>query len=95
MNAILGMSHLAMQTQLDARQADYLRKIHGAATLLNIINDILDFSKIESGKLEMETIDFDIEKVVNDAIQLFAESAAQKSGIRSRTVSSFAAMVQG
>lgn len=80
MNAILGMSHLAMQTQLDARQADYLRKIHGAATaLLGIINDILDFSKIESGKLEMETIDFDIEKVVNDAIQLFAESAAQKN----------------
>lgn len=80
MNAILGMSHLAMQTQLDARQEDYLRKIHGAATsLLGIINDILDFSKIESGKLEIETIDFDIKKVVNDAIQLFAESSASKN----------------
>lgn len=80
MNAILGMSHLAMQTQLDDRQEDYLRKIHGAATsLLGIINDILDFSKIESGKLKMETIDFEIAKVVNDAIQLFAESSTPKN----------------
>lgn len=79
MNAILGMSHLVMQTELDARQEDYVNKIHGAATaLLGIINDILDFSKIESGKLGMETIDFNLEKVIDDTILLFAEKAAAR-----------------
>ena len=46
MNAIMGMSHLALRTQLDLRQKDYLSKIQQSAQhLLGIINDILDFSK--------------------------------------------------
>jgi len=79
MNAILGMSQLVMQTDLDARQEDYLHKIHNAATsLLRIINDILDFSKIESGKLELETIDFNLKKVVKDTILLFVDQGSEK-----------------
>lgn len=79
MNAILGMSHLVKQTDLDVKQEDYINKIHSAATsLLGIINDILDFSKIESGKLEMEIIDFNLKKVINDTILLFTEKISER-----------------
>ncbi len=79
MNAILGMSRLVMESGLSPRQQDYINDIHSAATaLLGIINDILDFSRIESGKLALESVDFDLEKVVNDTIRLFAEKAAER-----------------
>ncbi len=80
MNAILGMAYLVMRTELDDKQEDYVKNIHGAATsLLGIINDILDFSKIESGKLEMENIDFNLEKVVNDVFLLFAGKVSERN----------------
>ena len=67
MNAIIGMSHLALQTELTPKQADYLEKIQvGAHSLLRIINDILDFSKIEAGKLDMESIEFNLEEVLEN-----------------------------
>ena len=56
MNAIMGMAHLAMKTDLTAKQYDYLKKVDiSAKSLLGIINDILDFSKIEAGKMDMES----------------------------------------
>ncbi len=59
MNAIMGMAHLAMKTDLTAKQYDYLKKVDiSAKSLLGIINDILDFSKIEAGKLDVESVDF-------------------------------------
>ncbi len=59
MNAIIGMAHLALKTDLSAKQSDYLKKVDiSAKSLLGIINDILDFSKIEAGKLDMESVDF-------------------------------------
>jgi signal transduction histidine kinase len=62
MNAIMGMAHLAMKTDLTAKQYDYLKKVDiSAKSLLGIINDILDFSKIEAGKLDMESVDFQLE----------------------------------
>jgi PAS domain S-box-containing protein len=66
MNAILGMAYLALQSGLNPQQLDYVQKIHGAAeSLLRIINDILDLSKIEAGKLDIESIAFDLGEVMD------------------------------
>ena len=67
MNAVIGMAHLALQTELTPKQADYLTKIQRSAhSLLGIINDILDFSKIEAGKLQMESVDFSLDEVLDN-----------------------------
>ena len=79
MNAIIGMSHLALRTELDPRQRGYVRKIQQSGQhLLGIINDILDFSKVEAGKLTIESIDFDLEKVLENVSALIAELASAK-----------------
>ena len=55
MNAIIGMAYLALDTDLNDKQYDYVEKIQQSAkSLLGIINDILDFSKVEASKLELE-----------------------------------------
>ena len=67
MNAVIGMAHLALQTELTPKQEDYLRKIQRSAhSLLGIINDILDFSKIEAGKMELESVDFTLDEVLDN-----------------------------
>jgi CheY-like chemotaxis protein len=79
MNAIIGMSHLALKSELDPRQRGYVRKIQQSGQhLLGIINDILDFSKVEAGKLTIETIDFDLEKVLENVSDLITEKASAK-----------------
>jgi two-component system sensor histidine kinase/response regulator len=79
MNAIIGMSHLTLRTELNARQRDYVRKIQlSGQHLLGIINDILDFSKIEAGKLSVENIDFDLDKVLENVSNLISEKASSK-----------------
>ncbi|MCT0224613.1 response regulator [Synechococcus sp. CS-1328] len=79
MNAIIGLSHLALRTELTDKQEDYISKVHGAGThLLGIINDILDFSKIEAGKLEIEHIDFELDKVLDEITSLVGQKAAEK-----------------
>jgi len=67
MNAIIGLSQLALKAELPPRQRDYLSKIKNSGQhLLGIINDILDFSKVEAGKLSVEQIDFDLDKVLEN-----------------------------
>ncbi len=79
MNAVIGMAHLALRTNLDPKQKDYVQKIQGSGQhLLGIINDILDFSKIEAGKLDVETVDFDLDKVLDNIAALIGDKATAK-----------------
>ncbi|PKP67815.1 MAG: hypothetical protein CVT83_07770, partial [Alphaproteobacteria bacterium HGW-Alphaproteobacteria-5] len=79
MNAIVGFSALAMKTDLNKKQRDYVRKIQQSGThLLGIINDILDFSKIEAGKLSVEQTDFELEKMLENVSNLISEKATNK-----------------
>jgi signal transduction histidine kinase/DNA-binding NarL/FixJ family response regulator len=79
MNAILGMTYLLLQTEMTAKQRDYLNKTEQSANLLlRIINDILDFSKIEAGRLEMEKISFSLETVVVDVADIVREQLIDK-----------------
>lgn len=79
MNAIIGMSYLALKTNLNPRQTGYVRKIQQSGQhLLGIINDILDFSKVEAGKLTIENIDIDLERVLENVSDLISEKATAK-----------------
>ena len=82
MNAILGMTHLALKTELTPKQKDYLGKAQiSAQSLLGIINDILDFSKIEAGKLDMESIPFSLDEVLDNLATLVTVKAQEKEGL--------------
>ena len=75
MNAIIGLSHLCLKTELPPKGREYVRKVQKAATLLlGIINDILDFSKIEAGKMQIEHKPFMIEDVIGHSADLFHTS---------------------
>ncbi len=79
MNAIIGMSHLALKTHLTPRQRDYITKVQSSGQhLLGIINDILDFSKVEAGKLTIENIDFELDKVLDNVANLITEKCSDK-----------------
>ncbi|NEQ73072.1 MAG: response regulator [Okeania sp. SIO2C9] len=79
MNGILGLTHLALQTDLTHYQQDYLTKIQSSAqSLLEIINDILDFSKIEVGKLELESIPFELDQILNQINNVLGLKATEK-----------------
>ena len=78
-NGMLGMTELALETELTEEQRDYLRLVRSSGdVLLGVINDILDFSKVESGKLELECIDFDLHSCVAECVRPFAASAHDK-----------------
>jgi signal transduction histidine kinase/CheY-like chemotaxis protein len=80
MGAIIGLSDLALKTNLDETQRDYLRKIHTASvSLLRILNDVLDFSKIEAGKLSVEQTLFWLDDVLNHVALLVSDRAVEKS----------------
>jgi signal transduction histidine kinase/HPt (histidine-containing phosphotransfer) domain-containing protein len=79
MSAIIGMAYLALRTDLNPRQRDYVSKIHSAATsLLGIINDILDFSKIEAGDFRIEQIPFSLDELLADVSSAGRQKAAEK-----------------
>lgn len=79
LNAVIGMSDILAQTQLDDEQYEYLEIINtSGSTLLVIINDILDFSKIEAGKLDLEHVNFSVAEAVEAVADMEAPKAHKK-----------------
>ncbi len=79
MNAIIGLSHLVLKTELTARQRDYIAKVQTSGQhLLGVINDILDFSKVEAGKLDLENVDFELEKLLDNTGSLISDKCHAK-----------------
>jgi signal transduction histidine kinase/AmiR/NasT family two-component response regulator len=79
MNGIIGMTAMALETDMTAYQKDCLGTVsQSAESLLTILNDILDFSKIESRKLELESVPFHLAGAVGTVVKLLAGHAAQK-----------------
>lgn len=80
MNAILGMAHLALNSDLTDKQYDYVEKIQlSAKSLLGVINDILDFSKIEANKLELENSDFNLNDFLANLANLVSSLIEQNN----------------
>jgi len=79
MNGIIGMTELALETQLTDKQRGYLEMIKTSAdSLLALINDILDYSKIESKKIELEEVDFDLRITMEKAMDILSLKAEEK-----------------
>jgi two-component system, sensor histidine kinase and response regulator len=79
MNGIIGMIELALGTELNDEQNDFLQGARESAdALLSVLNDILDFSKIEAGQLQLEKVDFDVHAIVEGVAQTLANRAEAK-----------------
>jgi PAS domain S-box-containing protein len=79
MNAIIGMADLLLETPLTPEQQQYVQVFQSAGeNLLNIINDIIDISKVETGRVQLETIDFDLNEVVEKICDVMAIRTHEK-----------------
>ena len=79
MNGVIGMTGLLLDSNLTSEQREIAETVRASGeALLTIVNDILDFSKIEAGKLTIERIDFDVRTMLEETVDLMAESAQAK-----------------
>ena len=79
LNGILGMANLMQGSALDSKQAEYLDTIrYSGETLLTMLNDILDYSKMDAGKFEIETMDFDLDRLVKSVANIMRSRAEEK-----------------
>ena len=79
MNGVLGMTELLLESGLTNTQRKHAETVQRSGqNLLGIINDLLDFSKIEAGKLELENVDMDLRRTIEDIVELLAERAHVK-----------------
>ena len=79
LNGVMGMTDLALETELTPEQREYLETVKMSGdTLLTVINDILDFSKIEAGKIDLEAIDFDLRESLESTLKTLALRADEK-----------------
>jgi PAS domain S-box-containing protein len=80
MNAIIGLSHLLSVTPLNDRQKQFVETLQGSAdSMMNLINDMLDIAKIEDNMIEIECIQFNLKKLVEDAVNMMSVKAHEKS----------------
>ncbi|MFO1390374.1 response regulator [Cellvibrio sp.] len=80
LNGILGFVGLALKTDIDEQQAEYLHTIRDSAqNLLTVINGILDFSKIEAGKLTLEYAPLPLRQTIDEALHMMAPDAHEKN----------------
>lgn len=79
MNAIIGLTALTLETELNPRQKDYLTKVHRSArALLRLLNDILDYSKIEAGFMALESVSFELEDVISTVTDVYSDQIRGK-----------------
>lgn len=79
MNSVIGMTALALDTDLNRKQRNYIQKANNAAqNLLGIINDILDYSKMESGKFELSKSHFELKDIIKHTLDLISVPAKEK-----------------
>ncbi|MDM8348497.1 response regulator [Pseudomonas sp. sp1636] len=79
MNGVLGMTELLLDTPLSVKQRDYVQTIHSSGNeLLALINEILDISKLESGQIELDDVQFDLDALVEDCLNIFRAKAEQQ-----------------
>jgi signal transduction histidine kinase/CheY-like chemotaxis protein len=79
LNGVMGMTDLALETQLTREQREYLETVKMSSdSLLTVINDILDFSKIEAGRIELDSIEFDVRDCLESALKTVAIRADEK-----------------